>query len=467
MQNREKKYTESAPAKLRAMLALVGMLPLVMTILAVVGVVNYQFSQLSEDQKAFIQPVLLQEKKDEIQHFVQIGQRAVAETVRSHGSAEKAKQHALEMLRKMDFGSDHYYFIYDLNGVNLMHPHLSGMENKNHIELQDVNGNFVIKDLITTALNGGGFLDYMWHRPSTNREEKKLGYVELIPQWGWVIGSGLYLDNLKETQELLVQSMSAAREKTRNQILWIASAALLGVAAGGVLINWREQRRADVQLRFMAQQVVRSQENERRRVSRELHDGINQMLAALKFSLESTLLLMQQAQPKMQETLKSSIQMLIECMQDVRRISHNLRPMLLDNMNLQHAVQQIVREHSERTDISAHLHFSEIPELSEECATSIFRVIQEALTNITKHAHAKNIHVQLMHEAGGISLKIRDDGCGFDVMKYQSQGSSEGLGIIGMRERIEMLNGRFMLLSSPGATVIEVSVPYQKVEKWK
>jgi two-component system, NarL family, sensor kinase len=451
---------DSAPTQLRTMLVIVAVFPLFLALLAVVGVVRYQFEHLAKAQSSLSQPILLQARKDEIQHFVQIGKRAVAEIEKGALSEQLAQHQALEMLRRMDFGNDNYFFVYDLKGTNLMHPRLSSFEGRNHLQLVDQNGNFIIQTLIQTASSGGGFVNYMWHRPSTGKEEHKLGYVELIPEWGWMIGTGLYLDHLKETQELITNSAASAMEKTRNQVLLIASMALFGVTAGGLLLNWREQRRANARLRFMAQQVVQSQENERRRVSRELHDGIHQTLAALKFSLESTLLLMKSGNPKMEETLKSSIGMVSSSMQDVRRISHDLRPVVLDDMDLKSALQQFLREYSDRLGLSVHLEISVLPWIPEEVTTTVFRVVQEALSNIEKHANAKNIDVQIRHDidSNQLVLMIVDDGCGFDV-NYQFQHLSSGLGLTNMRERIEMLNGYWSLKSSAGCTQLKALIP--------
>jgi two-component system, NarL family, sensor kinase len=458
LQNRPMKYTDSVSMNLRTMLVLVAVVPLSLAVLAVVGVVKYQFDQLAQNQSVLTRPILLQARKDEIQHFVQVGRRAVGQLGAGPLPKAEAQRQALEMLRRMDFGEDSYFFVYDLEGKNLMHPRLPNFEGRNHWELRDKAGNPIIQQLTQQALAGGGFVDYMWQRPSTGADERKLGYVELIPEWGWMIGSGLYLDHLKETQELIAVSTAKALAQTRDQVLLIASAALLAVTAGGLLLNWREQRRADKRLRFMAQQVVHSQEEERTRVSRELHDGISQMLAALKFSLESTLLLLQQGQPKTVEMLQSSIQMLTTSMHDVRRISHNLRPALLDDMDLGRAVEQIAREFSERTQIMVHLQISPLPLIAEGLATAVFRVVQEALSNIEKHAQAKHVNLQLSHETKRLGLMISDDGRGFDVSD-QFQQARSGLGLTNMRERIEMLGGEYELTSLPGSTTLRARIP--------
>lgn len=446
------------------MLVLVAALPLVLALIAVVFVARQQFDQLAKIQSSLVQPIFLQARKDEIQHYVKLGQRAIAQIDAKTSNLESAKREALGVLRRMDLGDDNYFFVYDLQGNNLMHPRLPNLEGRNHWEMRDSSGSPIIQRLTKQAMTGGGFVDYMWHRPSTSREERKIGYVEAVPEFGWMMGTGLYLDHLQETQELVDQSIAAALAKTRNQVLLIASAALLLVTLGGLLLNLHEQRSADEKLRVMAHRVVSSQEDERTRVSRELHDGISQMLASAKFSLETALVQIEQSQPKVVVPLNSCMTLLQRLMKDVNRISHNLRPSMLDDLDIGRALTQMTREFSERTGVAVDVKISELPSISGSVATAIFRVTQEALSNIEKHAGAHQVHVQLTHKALHLELIIRDDGKGFDLHDTLRPVRS-GLGLINIRERIEMLNGRCLLESSPSGTSWLAEIPLTEVTK--
>ena len=456
------KYANKAPSSLRLMLVLVAALPLVLALAAVVLVARQQFDQLAAAQSTVIQSIFLQSRKDEIQHFVQLGRRAIAPIDSSTTNLESAKREALAVLRRMDLGDDNYFFVYDLQGKNLMHPRLPNLEGGNHWEMRDGSGSPIVQRLIAQAKAGGGFVDYLWHRPSTGREERKLGYVEAVPEFGWMMGTGLYLDHLQETQALVDQSTATALEKTRNQVLLIASAALLLVTVGGLLLNLHEQRSADEKLRVMAHRVVSSQEDERTRVSRELHDGISQMLASAKFSLETALVQIEQSQSKVVAPLKNCMTLLQRLMKDVSRISHNLRPSMLDDLDLTNAMTQMAREFSERTGVAVDVKISELPSISSSVATAVFRVTQEALSNIEKHAGAHQVHVQLTHKAPHLELVIRDDGKGFDLHDTLRPVRS-GLGLINMRERIEMLGGRYAVESSPSGTCLNAEIPLNDI----
>ncbi len=450
--------------RLRSMVLLLAVVPLVLAIVAVVWVVRQQSDQLAEAQMAAMQPILLQARKDELQHFVQVGRRAVLHLYENSRPSEKAgpdpaaRREALELLRRMDFGNDNYFFVYDLQGNSLMHPRLAELEGRSQWELRDSTGAPMIQQLVHQAQAGGGFVDYMWNRPSTGREERKLGYVELVPEWGWVIGTGLYLDHLQEAQALITQSTGVAVQKTRNQILFIASAALLLVAAGGMALNIYEQRAADSKLRAMAQKVVHSQEDERSRVARELHDGISQLLLSVKFVCESALLQMERGKPEASQTLKHGIGLVQSAMRDVRRISHDLRPTLLDDLGLASALEQTADEFGARTGVAVKTQIDALPPIPEAMATAMFRVAQEALGNIEKHASARHVWLHLRHGNTGLTLLLGDDGRGFDVDTTLREVRA-GLGLTNMRERIEMLGGRFQVESAPGSTQLTVWLP--------
>jgi two-component system, NarL family, sensor kinase len=150
--------------------------------------------------------------------------------------------------------------------------------------------------------------------------------------------------------------------------------------------------------------------------------------------------------------------LLTNVMKDVNRISHNLRPSILDDLDLNGAIKQIAREFTERTSVPMDVKIFTIPPISEAVATALFRVTQEAIANIEKHAEAKQVHLQLIFENCSLKLSIRDDGKGFDIHEASRQYRS-GLGLMNMRERVEMLKGQYALESSGDGTSLQVDIP--------
>ncbi len=211
------------------------------------------------------------------------------------------------------------------------------------------------------------------------------------------------------------------------------------------------------QLRELTRRLFDAQEAERRHLSRELHDQIGQALTALKINLQQARQ-DNQGDPRLEE----SVGIVDHTLQQVRDIALDLRPSLLDDLGLVAALEWYVARHAQRTGLDGR--FLADPEeinADPEIATACFRVAQEALTNIARHARAKRFSVELLQHAGGLQLVVRDDGVGFDpnrALRAASRGAS--LGLVGMRERVEHVGGRIVFESEPnGGVEVQVDFP--------
>jgi len=247
-----------------------------------------------------------------------------------------------------------------------------------------------------------------------------------------------------------------------NIIVVIAVLAVVMVAICGLTLNFSEQRATDAKIRSLAHQVVLSQEKERARVASELHDGVSQLLVSVKFIFESA-----QARVAMlnDETLRSidkmmeqGLERINEVLREVRRISHGLRPTALDDLGLVAALSQMLDEFAQRTHLQIRFKAEDNPMIPEAVATALFRVVQEAINNIERHAHATEVTVTLMNRAQALRLSITDNGIGFDPV-LAAELPREGLGLSSMRERIETLGGLFFIRSEPVGTSIDIVLP--------
>jgi two-component system NarL family sensor kinase len=234
----------------------------------------------------------------------------------------------------------------------------------------------------------------------------------------------------------------------------------LAVVALALAVNVNEQRKADARLRAMARQIVMSQEDERARVARDLHDGVSQWLVSVKYVFESALdrARRTEASPELTATLEGGVERLREVLGEVRRISHDLRPALLDDLGLARALEHLAREWHERSGVAVDTACGDAGEVPEAVATALFRVAQEALGNVERHANAQRVRLALQRHGGTLEFEIADDGRGFDVPATQ-QSPRTGLGLTHMRERIESLGGRFSLRSSARGTVLAATFP--------
>lgn len=213
---------------------------------------------------------------------------------------------------------------------------------------------------------------------------------------------------------------------------------------------FKELRDSQEQLRLLTERVVSVQEEERQRVSRELHDEAGQALTALKMSLD---LIRADIPPTLtlaEQSLAEAIELTDETMERIRQLAHHLRPPALDMLGLNTALEGLCREFAGRTRLRATYEGCDLPRLTDAAAISLYRFVQEALTNVMKHANASQVEVVLRHEAGKLYLMVADDGQGFEVEETSSSdGTSRGLGLIGMMERLALLGGELKIESEP------------------
>jgi len=232
-----------------------------------------------------------------------------------------------------------------------------------------------------------------------------------------MVGTGLYIDDAVAHVQAFEAEVSERIRETSIIILAISLAALAAVFVTGVAINLHERRMADAKLKELTQRIVETQEEERGRVARELHDGISQILVSVKYTLE---LALGQARKGTGDDVAGSIEKgsdgLNAAIKEVRRISRDLRPSALDDLGLSPALQSLAGEFSERTGITVEtktVAFKNL--LPNDAKTTLFRVAQEALTNIERHARADRVELELSAPNGAVTLTVRDNGAGFDA----------------------------------------------------
>jgi signal transduction histidine kinase len=217
------------------------------------------------------------------------------------------------------------------------------------------------------------------------------------------------------------------------------------------------------QLRQLSSRLLSAQEEERKKISRELHDELGQSLTLMKFRLRSVEKQLREDQGALKEEAGNILLYLNTVIEDVRRLSKDLCPFILEDLGLTRALQWLVDNFSKNNpDIGLTLDLPDMDGLfPQDAQTSIYRILQEALTNMVKHSGAGKGSVGVRKEAGVVSFSIEDDGKGFSVKDVKSQDAAErGLGLASMEERVRMLGGSLALWSEPGkGTRISFSIP--------
>ena len=416
--------------------------------------------------------------RHELRSLMELARKAVPELdSRDHGD-DATKQRVLAQLRRLDFGENGYFYVYNLKGVNQMHPRQPKLEGESLWGRTDDRGAPVIQDLIATAQqNGdpGGFRRYRWQRPSQHSPQQwadKLGYVVQLPNWGWMLGTGIYMDDINATNltERIHDASAAANSHTMLLIAAIAVLAVLVVGSLGVALNVSQQRLADGKLRKLTWQVVDAAEQERARVSRYLHDEAMQDLIAVRMVFETAVLELkrQPSQVQLVAALEHGLVGLGQGVDQIRKVSHGLRPRLLRD-GLPGLLEQTAAAFFERTGVPATVDaFADMQPMAAETATALFRVTQQALDNVERHAHAEHVTIRLAagrrRGASGVNLVVSDDGCGFDVAAVEARPGG-GIGLLNMRERIEALGGQLFIRSGVKGTQVEAFLPNEAPRK--
>lgn len=233
------------------------------------------------------------------------------------------------------------------------------------------------------------------------------------------------------------------------------------------------QQRA--QLRALTRKLTETQETERKQLARELHDEMGQALTAININLSAVIQSLDEtAPPKMKARLVEANELATQTVEQVRELSLNLRPPMLDDVGLLPTLEWYVKRFDERVNTQTQLDVTGFEaRASSVVETAIYRIVQEALTNIARHSAAASVSLILEQTADEIIIKIEDDGQGFDIQQVLDMATpyygatpngetSHGMGLLGIRERVLLLNGRFDIHSELGqGTRLSIVIPQE------
>lgn len=230
----------------------------------------------------------------------------------------------------------------------------------------------------------------------------------------------------------------------------------------GVLMNMSAQKEAERAVRLLSERVVEAQEEERSRVARELHDSVSQILSAAKFRAE----LIQEGLSKRQDSLEAEAgrvsELIWRALREVKVISRNLRPSELDELGLFTALQSACEEFRRRTGINVSMVESDFPKaLTPQAELAIYRIVQEALTNVEKHAEATEVTLRLARADGCLSVVVRDNGQGLGERDLLHSGR----GLANIRERAAFIGGSATIRSTGEGTSVDVRIPWTPMQE--
>ncbi|WP_394241638.1 cache domain-containing protein [Vibrio astriarenae] len=432
---------------LKAKLILLTLLPLVLVTLSISWISIHQAKSLGEKEVEIFRDSLIKSRESALKDSVDLAFDAIRHVYMDDELNEvEAKLEVKDILTKLRYGSDGYFFAYDEQGVNLVHPIMPELVGQNLLDLKDSNGDYLIEALLFQAKAGGGFHQYLWQKPSTGDIVPKLSYAAWLDKWDWMIGTGLYIEDVRQEVDNMHAAINQNIETTFFSVMVILIVTVAVIIVLTLAINLHEHRLADKNLKELAHKTVMFQEDEKKHLARELHDGINQLLVSSKCHLE--LLRDKVDDERLRSHLDKSQHSLMMAINEVRHISHQLRPSALDDIGLEAALTTLLHDFKSHSGLEIDVHFdTNAVKLSSDISTTLYRVVQESLNNVEKHSGAGKVTVMLQQVGAHLQLMVRDDGVGFNVNAALARG---GIGLRNMRERVEFIGGDFELMSEVG-----------------
>lgn len=226
-----------------------------------------------------------------------------------------------------------------------------------------------------------------------------------------------------------------------------------------VSVRLSERNQRNSSLRQLSSDLIRVQDEERRKIARELHDSAGQYLAAVNMNLSR---LSKHVHGPGADVLADTQKLVDQCLSETRTISHLLHPPLLNEAGLRSATEWYTEGFSQRSGIEVSLKIDEkLGRLPDESETALFRFLQEALVNVHRHSGSKKVDIEIGSDSGAVLVRVRDYGKGltFSELREINRGLSRGVGLTGLRERIQSLGGSFEVAIAQPGVLIEVILP--------
>ena len=437
---------------------LLVVVPLLLVSASITVLALVQAQQLAARNIESFSDKIFELRRDELKNYTKIAVSSVRRIYSSVDDEVVRQEQAKEILRDLSFGQDGYFFAFDWEGTNLVHPQKPEIEGRNFWDLQDVNGVYVMRSQIENSqLIAGGYTDYVWEKSSLGRDADKISFSMGLEAWQWGIATGLYVDDLEQAVSTVEQEVNQSIKRTLQLVGGFALLFTIVVGAVVARFTLTESALADGKLTELSRKVVIDQERERIRVADSLNRRVNKGLLAAKNRFEA--LVSEHERSKFVPALT----LLEKTMAEVDRISSKLRPGSLDELGLYPAVEAFIDGISSKHSLTIDLKKTVLGErLSAELETTIYRVIEEAVSNTVAHAQASSSAVRIRQTQSLFHLTVRDDGQGFDVPKFLRDKGQKATGITNMRLRVESVGGTFGVFSSVdngSFTLITVQIP--------
>ena len=447
--------------QLRHQIVALAILPLVVAITLITAFTTWQSSTLAQSSLDTFERNMLRAKEAELLNLTNLALSAIKDVYDgATPDDERAKERVRQILTSLDYGKDGYFFVYDYDGNSIVHPRQAFRPGRNWFDLVDPDGDRVIANLIQKAKEGGGLHQYKWEKPSSAAMADKLSFAAGLDKWQWMIGTGVYLDDVFEQTEAAKAGLKDSIRRTFVIVTLIAVPSVLLVFATCMWITLHERRLADVRLKLLTQRIIDTQEEERARLARELHDGVSQNLVGVRYVFDLASRKVRASAVDAGAAIDRGIEALNGAIREVRVLSRELRPRMLDDLGLTAALTSLGNHFEERTGISVSVESNCSEMLKQEANTALYRIAQEALSNVERHADASSVSIRVWSTKGRVRMSIADNGKGFAKQPENGGANySGGLGLRNLHERMGHFRGVLLIRTNEEGTTLTAMFP--------
>ncbi|SCX46122.1 two-component system, NarL family, sensor kinase [Nitrosospira sp. Nsp1] len=429
--------------KLRQKIIVFATVPLVLALCIIAFTVYHHATELSKAQQEVIQPAFRASKQAELKSYVTLARHSIAHLYESGRTDTAAMEEAKAILTRLDYSDDGYFFVYDLKGTLLVHSRRPELIGRNRLDYKDVNGYPTIQSLISRANEGGGYVQYATEKPTTKLPAIKLTYVIPLPEWGWAMGTGIYLDDVENALATVDTQVSSNNFDTMR---WIGVIAFLGVVlvvVSGLVLSIRERHAARVE--------------EQIRLAGELHDDICQRLVSATLLTKTGIIQLGIPEQFMQaqHMFERAAAELNKILRDTRNLGLGLYS---DTTGLMPSLRQLARDMQTGSTSIDFTAVGNTEDLSASVNEVLFRTAQGALRNVMEHAAANQAWMRLEGGKRRVVLTIRDNGTGFDTSRLDTEPEF-GMSLRNMEKRMEKIGGHLDINSTTSGTTITATAP--------
>lgn len=448
---------KSVSLKYRMML--LAMLPTLLVSVAISGFAIFETQNFGQMNNSAFREQMLELRRNELRSYTLLAESAIdAYYENSILPPFEAQQAAKAVIRKLSYGPSGYFFVNDYRGKTLVHGAKQALEGRDLWDLQSKDGKYLIRDIDQAAKDGSGFTSYMWDKPGFAEPVDKISYVKTLDKWDWIIGTGLYIDDIEAVHSQLNKQLDDNLWESIWVFLGLSGLSLLLAALLFGRLSLKQGDNADHKLKALSDQVNRAQEHERLAIAAEIDDGVREHLLGLKERLPE-LLLDKGVGDEVIELLAAEVD---KATKPIQQISHTLNPRSLEAHGLAYGLDILCKQYNDRGQVPVKLYQQgELgSRLPVEVEWELYRVIQDVMRFVEQSDGEGKIVIRTSFAEDSVQISLLEDRVGFDPKSNSRSGSDlAALLLNSVMARIERIRGEVAAFGTKGTgTLLKIKI---------